>query len=680
VSKKEIKALPEGFLKAFGDKASYAPKNVVSEETEIKVLEAKLSESNRKINAARIGGVGNVGKLSEEKARIQLALQEAYKKAAKKEAMDPVGKADADIDNDGDVDSSDEYLHKRRKAIGKAMKKEEVEVLDESKALLKDYEAMKAQGKKDHNIMDVLMSMPKYKKMSRDQMAKVIGDAKRKGIFKEDVDITELHMSLLEAHGIEKKVAERVKKVFDAMSDADKAAFMKAYLKNPKAATDHMFSSMKKMAEGVDTSDEKKSELEEATMSRVAKELEAYAQKNGGIDKMDFMKAAMMMKKGQTKQLKKFVDDLDTEPREKILHLMNKDADRRKEYKAAQKKMREEVELEENMVASLAKDFENRLKKAGNSDSNQNRERMATLAMAKKKGASAMDMKNLDKAMNAVMNKLDEEVELEEGPFKGIGKMMMKRKLKKKADSQYDDATRAKGDALRHHRSPKDIQKQKHDDMNAAGKTFAKTYKALKRLQREEVELDEGILKPYHAAAKQPWSKTVKDSKGTAGEYKQIGKGKDFTIWTAYRGSNKSQPHYVVRDDKVIGSGMAFNSALKDAKVKEKDVTHRSKFADGSILNKGMKEQVELEENYTINHKTFSAAVQHAKSQVEKKGYTIDDDEWDRKVAMGPRKPGTGKTNRYTIDLMKGGKETKRKLQMQVYYDEGRYELNMYVS
>ena len=40
------------------------------------------------------------------------------------EGMDPVGKADADIDNDGDTDSSDKYLAKRRKAIGKAMKKE----------------------------------------------------------------------------------------------------------------------------------------------------------------------------------------------------------------------------------------------------------------------------------------------------------------------------------------------------------------------------------------------------------------------------------------------------------------------------------------------------------------------------------------------------------------------------
>jgi len=53
----------------------------------------------------------------------------AYQKVqeAVKKKLDPVGKADADIDNDGDVDSSDKYLHKRRKAIGKAMKKEEVE-------------------------------------------------------------------------------------------------------------------------------------------------------------------------------------------------------------------------------------------------------------------------------------------------------------------------------------------------------------------------------------------------------------------------------------------------------------------------------------------------------------------------------------------------------------------------
>ena len=38
--------------------------------------------------------------------------------------LDPVGKEDGDVDNDGDKDSSDKYLMKRRKAISKAIKNE----------------------------------------------------------------------------------------------------------------------------------------------------------------------------------------------------------------------------------------------------------------------------------------------------------------------------------------------------------------------------------------------------------------------------------------------------------------------------------------------------------------------------------------------------------------------------
>ena len=38
------------------------------------------------------------------------------------EALDPVGKEDDDVDNDGDEDDSDAYLKKRRAAISKAVK------------------------------------------------------------------------------------------------------------------------------------------------------------------------------------------------------------------------------------------------------------------------------------------------------------------------------------------------------------------------------------------------------------------------------------------------------------------------------------------------------------------------------------------------------------------------------
>jgi len=43
----------------------------------------------------------------------------------KKPALDPVGKEDSDVNNDGKVDSSDSYLKNRREVVGKYLKKEE---------------------------------------------------------------------------------------------------------------------------------------------------------------------------------------------------------------------------------------------------------------------------------------------------------------------------------------------------------------------------------------------------------------------------------------------------------------------------------------------------------------------------------------------------------------------------
>ena len=232
--------LSESFIKAFGKKVSRTSQPI-HEKSQVEILEAKISETSAKINSARIGGVGNIGKLTEQKLRLERELEEAkgsrkndspvgdvkpgdveddvetpkhdgsktqapkrradatvnesvkfngrtfkdYKTfnsekeandfleknedygvigekdgkvyVAKMEDMgeerstktDPVDKreirksfdkrSDKDIDNDGDVDSADEYLHKRRKAITKAMKKkktqnEEVD-LEESYAI-----------------------------------------------------------------------------------------------------------------------------------------------------------------------------------------------------------------------------------------------------------------------------------------------------------------------------------------------------------------------------------------------------------------------------------------------------------------------------------------------------------------------------------------------------------------
>ena len=61
--------------------------------------------------------------------------------AKAKQGLDPVGKEDGDVDNDGDKDSSDKYLMKRRKAIGKAIAASEDKVWTDFKGLVEKKEA-----------------------------------------------------------------------------------------------------------------------------------------------------------------------------------------------------------------------------------------------------------------------------------------------------------------------------------------------------------------------------------------------------------------------------------------------------------------------------------------------------------------------------------------------------------
>ena len=70
-------------------------------------------------------------------------LDAVQPKAVKKKFKD---RKDKDIDNDGDVDDSDEYLHKKRKAISKAITKEAKIPSGMIAQLKKAYEPMR--GKK----------------------------------------------------------------------------------------------------------------------------------------------------------------------------------------------------------------------------------------------------------------------------------------------------------------------------------------------------------------------------------------------------------------------------------------------------------------------------------------------------------------------------------------------------
>lgn len=104
---------------------------------------------------------------------------------------------------------------------------------------------------------------------------------------------------------------------------------------------------------------------------------------------------------------------------------------------------------------------------------------------------------------------------------------------------------------------------------------------------------------------------------------------------------------------------------------------------------KSYKEIVEGKKDYVIYHKQYSAAATEIEKFVVKNGYTLDDESHpDNKgtqmfdeIGAGPVKPKDGKTNKFHFKLYKNNELVKRKmLHAQIYGDENKFELNMYIS
>ena len=80
---------------------------------------------------------------------------------------------------------------------------------------------------------------------------------------------------------------------------------------------------------------------------------------------------------------------------------------------------------------------------------------------------------------------------------------------------------------------------------------------------------------------------------------------------------------------------------------------------------------------YDLYHKDFSGAMQHAYAHAKKKGYVVDKNDIDNKVATGPKKPSSGKTNKY---ILKTNKKNRHAHIQVANLDNKRYELNMYIE
>lgn len=121
------------------EKKKEAPKKEEPENKITKNLVGKIEkhEKSNKVkgdsdDAKLLGRIGkmlkrHVGRTLEEsqieEILSELECDECWEESWKGESLDPVGKEDADVNNDGKVDGTDKYLLKRRKAVGAAINK-----------------------------------------------------------------------------------------------------------------------------------------------------------------------------------------------------------------------------------------------------------------------------------------------------------------------------------------------------------------------------------------------------------------------------------------------------------------------------------------------------------------------------------------------------------------------------
>jgi len=214
--------------------------------------------------------------------------------------------------------------------------------------------------------------------------------------------------------------------------------------------------------------------------------------------------------------------------------------------------------------------------------------------------------------------------------------------------SQPSSSRGAEGHPVGKEAKPVSYDKVKKSAYGTLKKALNKKYKKVE----EEVELDE---------AKKPVSK------------------EDVIKLLIKYGNNPQSAKKMV--DAEFASAVKRHPEASASKIAEviRSVAEEVEIIESDDL--GPVKEIELEEGksstgYNLYHKDFSSAMAHAYDFAKNKyGIEVDPEEIDRKVAMGPKKPSSGKTNAYRL-LDKTGKKA---IQVQVAnLDNKRYELNMY--
>ena len=595
------------------------------------------------------------------------------------EKMDPVDqkalkgkhsdRKDKDIDNDGDVDSSDEYLHKRRKAVSKAMK--EGVVLGEAKTDAYHKEMLKALGKsklpKGHQYTSAVASNGDF--VVYDGGKRIVGRLKKgEHSIKEDVEDDPANTQHLCAKNVVHESWGEGSCIPTMHADPDEEGNVAWY--------DVMFDHG--IEEQVSIEELKVTKAEShihSSKKKIKKSKDEYEDDDDDSDEDE--------KNGKKKKVSGKKDDVDVEPEMDDTKMVTE-----KEMTPAQEKKREEI------VLSMKKEMPRFKKKYG--DRAKDVMYATATKMAMKEGFE----------LGIEKSDLIEEVELDEA-FKRGDKVTVK--VAKSSDIEIQQLSKKFGDTV------------SGVVMGQSGKILmVKTDKGqinppVKDVMKEEVELDEAkIAKKVPAKDGGHFVVLHRDTSGMRGTQDKFhmrhlknGKVKDYGTHPSMDGALKFAKNRGIIEEVELDEAISASSAYalviqqkdgsreivaKGSKEKMKSAAKKygglkqgkvfisltGKKVGDKIL--GIGEETELDEaksgtGYDLYHKDFSSAMQHAYDHAKKKhGITINPKEIDDKVATGPAKPKEGKTNSYRLKGDKGA------IQVQVYNKGGSkpFELNMY--
>jgi len=432
------------------------------------VSEAKVEPPKEKLKTDR--NMFNIPKDEQKAAKERLLAKAAAKRKAAMEALDPVGQEDADIDNDGDVDKSDKYLHKRRKAVGKAI-------------------AKKKGVKKEETEVDECWKTHKKVGMKM-KGGKLVNDCRPKN---EEVEVAEAEESKIGGGNL-KKLAAKANKRIDADVDGDvdtkdpKSGEMGEFVPSPdgkkkvktKVQRESYSDWRQDLIEIIDTGDMPKEKVKEKSIKNKIDinptvKLESAIEEMGGtllevteIDEIDYVVGSVydeLLEEGYDEDI--IEEAIEYAIEASVTYGHDTDAPKR--------------ERKRDKLKSKAKEF---LGKVSVKAYNKGRElKMRATPAAQRAKTSAK--RGIKKMAQKVVDRMSEDVEVEEG-YKKIDQ--------KKKNAMFRRAGNLSRDAISTPIPP--------DKRQDAHKKSGKIIKALNKAN-EEFEVEEGYDEPkMHSAVK----------------------------------------------------------------------------------------------------------------------------------------------------------------------------------